>query len=681
MRHFSFPVLVLALLLLFAGCGGGRAKSTVGAVATVTLAPNPTVSLNAGDVLPVQVVAVDANKNVVLNQTFTYSSSNSSQIQIAINGLLCGGTWDSLTNPVICTPPTSLGTTGAGVTSTITSTAQGITSNAVAVDVHQKVTSVVVTPASTACVSQNATIQYTAQAFSGSTALTNIAGFNWTVADPTVGTLTSATTSGAAANTNTATAKLPGTTTVIASVNSANPVNSVPVSFNECPVASIAVAPAPVNLAAASPGNTQQLTATATDMLGVAVSVLPTVGGITLTYNTNSAAVATVNATGLVTAAAPGTATITASCSPNTCNKNLNQPIFSNVAVTTVAGTTPSPTVYVASKTSNSLIPITNNTAGTAITLPQKPTSMIFNNAGTMAYLGSSAGLMVLTASSNTVAIPPSAAGVTGNVLAVSPNGQFVIISSATGSTAGQVFLFDQTANSVAAFPAITSATAADFSPDSTKAYIVSGSTLFVVQQAAPLHTIKLTNPASDVSVLSNGTLAYLAAINTPVFTTCNDADHTPAGTRPAPTLVKTLPDGSQMLGVDPANMNIDAFAITITATQCPATFTEALTAHALGTSFTPNQIIVTPDSKHAYIPSSATGQLLGYNVVTASAAPIALSNTSATTTTGGATPDSATVYVGASDNNVHIINVANGTETQPPIAVSITPDLVAVRP
>jgi hypothetical protein len=47
---------------------------------------------------------------------------------------------------------------------------------------------------------------------------------------------------------------------------------------------------------------------------------------------------------------------------------------------------------------------------------------------------------------------------------------------------------------------------------------------------------------------------------------------------------------------------------------------------------------------------------------------------------TGGTTLDSTKLYVGGSDNAVHRIDVASGTDAQQ-ITVSFTPDLVAVRP
>ena len=59
----------------------------------------------------------------------------------------------------------------------------------------------------------------------------------------------------------------------------------------------------------------------------------------------------------------------------------------------------------------------------------------------------------------------------TGKVLAVSPNGNTVIVSD-TFATPNQVFIFNSSNNSSVALN-ITGATAADFSPDNLKAYIV----------------------------------------------------------------------------------------------------------------------------------------------------------------------------------------------------------------
>ncbi len=100
--------------------------------------------------------------------------------------------------------------------------------------------------------------------------------------------------------------------------------------------------------------------------------------------------------------------------------------------------------------------------------------------------------------------------------------------------------------------------------------------------------------------------------------------------------------------------------------------------------SFTAPQIIATADGKHAFVTdSSVAGKLLTYDVVGNATGSIALSSGTAATTTGGATSDGASVYVGVSDGgngSVHQINVGAGTDAAQ-IPLNLVPDLVAIRP
>jgi hypothetical protein len=73
-------------------------------------------------------------------------------------------------------------------------------------------------------------------------------------------------------------------------------------------------------------------------------------------------------------------------------------------------------------------------------------------------------------------------------------------------------------------------------------------------------------------------------------------------------------------------------------------------------------------------------GTLLNKNVGNAAVNQIAVAN-NATLFTGAATPDSISVYVGGSDNAVHRIDVASGTDAQQIGGLSFTPDLVAIKP
>jgi len=341
------------------------------------------------------------------------------------------------------------------------------------------------------------------------------------------------------------------------------------------------------------------------------------------------------------------------------------------------------------------LVPISNttNTAGTAITLPANPNSLVFDPQGANAYLGASTGLMVVNATNNT--LTKQVTNAPGKVLAVSPNGQLVFIGGANFTT----LLFNSSANTVTTLSTITNAVAADFSPDSSEAIVVnqnapatpatSTSTVYAVQGATVRTVATLPAPgANDVSFLPNGGLAYVANSTTPLVTVCNNASQAGSSSL-LTTKLKGIADPSNpgnpniMLGAN--SPNIAVMTPTLTA-ACPPGITETRAQVTTGGNFTANQIIVTPDSKHAYIPANdVTGKLLSYDVVGNATGAVTLVGTAPFATTGGVTLDSASVYVGVSDNgnttgSVHQIAVASGTDVAQ-ISVSFIPDLVAVRP
>jgi WD40 repeat protein len=371
--------------------------------------------------------------------------------------------------------------------------------------------------------------------------------------------------------------------------------------------------------------------------------------------------------------------------------------VYSNPVTATITGTAATTTVYAtttaapASGAHTDLIPIpTNtNTPGTAIAMPTDATinSLLMSPGGTRAFLGSSKGLVVVDVSANTVLATVSNA--LGTALAVSPNSQFVISSDAG---AGKVYVYDSVNNLVTTLT-IAGATRATFTTDSFKAYIVAGSTLYQYSPSLTLRTIPMAAAANDVAVNSSGQFAYVAggvAGAVAARSTCrNDSTWAPegsVGTGTAPDLIASASTGA-LLAVEGSSSEMDKITPTIdlptVGTSCPPT----LTSNALVTKnfsvglFIPQQIIVTPDGAKAYVTSNLAGMLLVFDnasgLETAAAIPLA---NSATTSTGGALLDSSKVYVGGSDNAVHVIDVASGTEGTP-ISLSFKPDLVAVRP
>ncbi|MGZ4822552.1 MAG: hypothetical protein ACXVZM_13180, partial [Terriglobales bacterium] len=415
----------------------------------------------------------------------------------------------------------------------------------------------------------------------------------------------------------------------------------------------------------AAAASTNSLAADVLDSHGLTVSV-------PLTWSSSAPTVATINSSALVTAVAAGTTGLTASCAVS-CNIGL-PPVYSNVVVGSVSGSSTT-TVYAAGTSSTSLVPIdaTANTAGTAITLPSMPNSLFFNSLGTTAFLGSSAGYMSVDTTTNAVT---QNTGVQGTVLAVSPDSNRIIV-------AGTNTLFVVGIGSGISTEAspIAAATAASFSPDSRNAYILAGTNLYFWTPGGSFKLIALGGPASDVKFLANNAFAYIAGGSSgPAVTaraTCDSSLSDTVITPGAPNLVASLPDASAVVAAD--SPGLDVIAVTTNRVGCPPPLSDTLTHLTYGVAaFTPKQLIVLTDGTRAY-ETGSPGQLLG--VTTSSSTPftIPLAN-GATPLTGGATLDSTKLYVGGSDNNVHRIDVASGTDAQQ-ISVSFTPNLVAVRP
>src|SRR5262249_39062816 len=141
---------------------------------------------------------------------------------------------------------------------------------------------------------------------------------------------------------------------------------------------------------------------------------------------------------------------------------------------------------------------------------------LMFSPQGSRAFLGTNKGLlgtkglMILTPGS------ASAAGsiaqvntASGKVLAVSPNGNFVLMAN-TAETPNQVFVVNATGTPATTALAIDNARAGAFSPDGFKAFIAAAGKVFVYSTVDAIRTIPGVD-ASSVAFLANGAFAYLA--------------------------------------------------------------------------------------------------------------------------------------------------------------------------
>lgn len=244
----------------------------------------------------------------------------------------------------------------------------------------------------------------------------------------------------------------------------------------------------------------------------------------------------------------------------------------------------------------------------------------------------------------------------------------------------------------------VTGGAAAAISPDGSKIYIVTGGKLYIYHPGLPLQNRPLSGTMSPtslqaVSFFATGPMAYVAdSAGDDVVASCNDAIQNPVAVGGSPTHIAAVPNATAMVDANSPNIDeIDATANSAaTNGACPPLITNSFTGHSFAgvSGFTAKQVIVTPDSKLALILSDKG--VLAYDLVAKQTSVVALTG-GAQALSGGVTPDSANLYVGASDGAVHRVDL---TKTPLADAQSIavspcpsvpapgcSPDFVVVRP
>jgi hypothetical protein len=676
------PSIAGALALLFSltslGCGS-HSGSAGPPIITVTLSPNPIASMNVGSTL--QFSATVTQNKTVLTTPITFISNNRRILTFSPSGLACAGNWDS--NFIVCSPGPS------GVVRVLAS-GFGTPSPVTTVYVHPQVTSIEASPvgASPTCVTQGQMEIFQAAVLSGNTDITPFVGpLTWSVMEPTVASV-STTAAGLKVNQAQITAAQPGLTHIFANTSG---INSQSVAFETCRVQSLSVVASSTSTDSLSlaAGNASSLTPTAIDSQGNAISATG------LTWISSQPGVATVkNAS--VTAVSPGGAAVFPVCTPPNCNVNLPAVYSRNVVSTTVTGSSTAKTVYVASTAcfgvancTAFLIPIDTqtNTASAAISLPSPPNSMVVDPTGTYAFFGTGAGLRILALSGNTFT---GLSNVLGKVLAASPDGTQAIVSDTTDNP--NVVYIVNPKNSTSTPLLLSGVTAAAFSSDSSTAYLLAGSTLYVYSTTRALQTITLPSPATDAAFLTTGTFGFVASTPSTIslFNGCDNAapqsPNTPTVTTSSPpTLLAALPDGKTMAAVTAPGLSL--VPVTTSAAGCPPPVSANAVFHPLSQgNFTPKQLLVSSDGAVLYLISDLNS-VIAYNVNQPSVFAIPL-NPSATQLSAALTLSGHDLYVGASDGTVHHLDVNTFSDVgQIPVSLcSLTsaacrPNLVALRP
>ncbi len=756
--QWAWIVVSISCLMFFPACGGHKPPGTSPIAARILLSPPTSVSMQLGTVAIFTASAQNAgNSNV--RAAFTYVSSDPGIVDLAPNGFACAGTWNAPLYTV-CTPGgigvAQVTASSGGATSAPTLVFVHPFISSIQVSIVPPVNSPppacptqIALPAAcdlqfkptNSCLSQNQilTLQASALDNQGSDITASVGPFSWSQSNAGVATLTpivTVTYDNVPTNQVTASPNTPGQTRVIAS---ASGVASQPFDFETCPVQCISLA---LNVSGSqqsnltsfvvNKGTSQTVTATAVDVQGCIVPKPPLtwISSEPAALAAGSAAAGCASGTTACTISTtqPGLSAISASCTPPACNVgfplNLNptvaqlyipQPVYPVTAISgLVTGAPSSTSVLVTSQDcySNILCDVgiydvstSTNLPGGASQLPAPPNSLMFDLPGDKAYMGSEFGAVAITLANfgtstspfASLAAPGTTMGlVTGNVLAVSHNGAEAIFSDSV-STPNQVYVVNGTSSTPLN---INSATAAAFSPDGLRAFILGdgGNALYSISTLQYLQLLQppLPAPATSIVFNSTGSFALLSggspAGSLAVYNTCDNSLVFPYLLAPdilsPPLFLRMVPSGNVPMGntIIPAlqtqgldfffgidNTGIDIIATNssmgLLTTLCPQQVTLAQTQTTPPTSFLPTHVnigqgtfqpinfFLSPDATRAYIIASDLGVLV-YDFNTTSTSRIPLLN-NATPVAADITVDGSLIYVAGSDGLLHEVNTA----------------------
>jgi hypothetical protein len=723
---------LLCASLVWTGCGSNPSgNGNNPPPAFVSLSPTPDVSLELGGTQSFT-ATVRNNRQIQLNLPIFFQSTNPAVVTVASNGLACAGTWDSLSNPQICTP-------GIVGTAAITAVSKGVSSPPTTVHVHDHIDHITITPVTIptpSCLSRTQISTYQASAFNQGRDITATVGdFSWQSNNTNVVTL-STTASGLLPGQVQATANVPGTTTISASVSGTN---SSPISFETCAVQSIKLrlANSDDTSFTVSSGS-KPITATVLDTQGTDIS------GVQLTWSTSDSATVTVSTSGSASATGKGgSATIIASCLPNAgspgCNLGFQpsqaiypQNIIRGTVIPSSTTTTPSTTAVLVSSTGcgtddncvTEIVPIdvTKNVPAVPADLPGTPDSLLFNRTGANAFLGADKGLLgtrglMVVVPSNAATTAPAVSQLTtapGRILAVSPAGKLVVADTPDSPT---VAIVDGAASppSATLLP-IVNANAADFSPDGFRTYIAAGNKLYVFSTQEALKTIAVAGTPNAISFLPIGAFAYVSGEQAGKITVRKTCDNTiardAAGTQQilslasTPQFLKALPDNSAIAALDSPGTSISLISVDTTPEGCqPPSGTLPgglpVVTHGPVASFNLGhgtldikQVLFSSDSTKAYIVAANLGTIAVFHFDSKAVSGIQLAGNTLPIQ-AGITTDGKVIYVIAADDTVHVLDTVTESDTAQ-IAfpdglchakdnvsqkIPCKPDLIAVKP
>jgi len=279
--------------------------------------------------------------------------------------------------------------------------------------------------------------------------------------------------------------------------------------------------------------------------------------------------------------------------------------------------------------------------------------------------------------------------GAPGKVLAVSPDRTVTVIAD-TADSPNQIFICTNctsTGRTVTSFlfnKVSTPITAAAFSPDSLKAYIVTNSScpgtspasagcLLVYSKVDGPKMLVLTTPEDDITFFPEGGFAYFAESGSSTIAgrhTCDDSTLPSISMTAAPAMVRALPDNATVLVLDPPYIQL------INVSGSFAGCTPTVNNTPVGTfdlgqgAFTPTQLIVSADGTAAYVlgeRSPSTGQfpfIIQFNIQNQTSSLLTLGN-GAIPLSASLSPIGDLLFVGADDGAVHVLDTASGLDGQ----------------
>ena len=614
--------LSIAFVIALTGClGKSTGNQGNGGVQTVTLNPGGIISLDVGGTLFFSASGRDANGGTVLGLDIRFTVASGSPnaaapLSVINNGAgsasSCAGQWDP--TATICSP----GTPGIAL---VTAVINGVSSPPTTVYVHQHIDSIQIQkiippgppPQQYDCFSQGQTWLFAAVAFSNGVDITGSVGpVSWTSSNPgvTLAIPTVPPDQPNVLNQVQTTARDPGVTQLFATVSGTT---SSPFPYTTCLIKAIYLQIGGQGQAGSSitvnNGGSVPITATAVDTLyGIAHNTPLT--SPPLTWSTTNPEVAAfssaTNTTGNNAATARnnlGGATLFASCSPPSCNVGVlpglpvyasdgllpnGTPGFGTISVDVIStSAVPTYTAWAATKgcndqsgCSSALFSVTPGTTPihSIVSLPRTPNSMMFNHVTpARIYFGTDQGLMfvdVASPSANVVSNSPTPCKVSlcGKVLTISNDGKQVVISD-TVSVPSQVYIFNSgTAGPIDLVIPGQTATAATFSPDQLKLFILTNTgNLYVYSTVDALAPVPIATTATDVKFSADGSFAYVAGARVPGnsisgLATCNSQPtHADAPSPPNSDFVTTpgiplqifpSPDAQHVVALDPPYMD-----------------------------------------------------------------------------------------------------------------------------